>query len=107
MYLPRSRRRTRCGDPDEERWQRAELLVAAVDGDRERLFELHSLFILRLHRASDDFGATEGLRVVESAIAMIMQEAVLRARPTEASATVNACTLRFRARPASESARVK
>ena len=70
---------TRYGDPDEDRWRRAELLIAAVDGDRERLFELQSLFILRLHRASDDFGATEGLRVVESAIAMIIAEAVLRA----------------------------
>ena len=69
---------TRYGDPDEERWQRAELLIAAVDGDRERLFELQSLFILRLHQASDDLGATEGLRVVESAVAMIIAEAVLR-----------------------------
>jgi hypothetical protein len=70
---------TRYQDSDEERWKRAELLIAAVDGDRERLFELESLFILRLHQASDDLGATEGLRVVERAIAMIIAEAVLRA----------------------------
>jgi hypothetical protein len=70
---------TRYQDSDEERWRRAELLIAAVDGDRERLFELESLFILRLHKASDDLGATEGLRVVERAIAMINAEAVLRA----------------------------
>jgi hypothetical protein len=70
---------TRYQDPDEERWKRAERLIAAVDGDRERLFELQSLFILRLHQASDDLGATEGLRVVERAIAMIIAEAVIRA----------------------------
>ena len=70
---------TRADDPDAERWRRAQLLLAAIDGDRERLFELQSLFILRLHRASDDFGASEGLRVVESAIAMISAEAALKA----------------------------
>ena len=70
---------TRADDPDAERWRRAQLLLAAIDGDRERLFELQSLFILRLHRASDDFGASEGLRVVESAIAMIIAEAALKA----------------------------
>jgi hypothetical protein len=70
---------TRRDDPEAERRRRAEMLVAALDGDRERLFELQSLFLLRLHRASDDFGATEGLRVVESAIAMITQEGVLSA----------------------------
>jgi hypothetical protein len=70
---------TRRDDPKAERRRRAEMLVAALDGDRERLFELQSLFLLRLHRASDDFGATEGLRVVESAIAMITQEGVLSA----------------------------
>src|SRR6476660_10018280 len=50
---------TRADDPDAERWRRAQLLLAAIDGDRARLFELQSLFILRLHRASDDFGASE------------------------------------------------
>jgi hypothetical protein len=70
---------TRSGDPDQERWRRAQLLLAAIDGDRERLFELQSLFILRLHRASDDLGASEGLRVVESAIAILIAEAALRA----------------------------
>jgi hypothetical protein len=70
---------TRAGDPESERWRRAQQLLAAIDGDRERLFELQSLFILRLHRASDDLGASEGLRVVESAIAMIIAEAALKA----------------------------
>jgi hypothetical protein len=58
-------------NPEAETRRRAERLVAALDGRRERLFELQSLFMLRLHRASDDFGATEGLRVVDRAIAMI------------------------------------
>lgn len=64
---------TQSDDSRAERRQRAQMLVAALDGDRERLFELRSLFLLRLHRASDDFGATEGLRVVERAIAKITQ----------------------------------
>ncbi|MEP6623480.1 MAG: hypothetical protein ABJC79_03495 [Acidimicrobiia bacterium] len=57
-------------DPGAQLRRRAELLIATLD-DRERLFELQSLFLLRLHRASDDFGASEGLRVVETAIAMV------------------------------------
>jgi hypothetical protein len=68
---------TRFGDPDEERWRRAELLLGAVDGDREHLFELRSLFMLRLHRSSDDLAATEGLQVVERALAMTDAEPVL------------------------------
>ena len=71
---------TRRDDSGAERRRRAGMLAAALDGDRERLFELRSLFLLRLHRASDDFGATEGLRVVESAIAMITREGVLSTR---------------------------
>ena len=58
-------------NPAAETRRRAERLVAALDGHREHLFELQSLFLLRLHRASDDFGATEGLRVVDRAIAMM------------------------------------
>jgi hypothetical protein len=50
------------------------MLIAALHGDRERLFELRSLFLLRLHRASDDFGASEGLRVVERALGMTTQD---------------------------------
>jgi hypothetical protein len=57
--------------PDAARRLRAEMLLTALACNRERLFELRSLFILRLHKASDDFGATEALRVVEAAIAMI------------------------------------
>jgi hypothetical protein len=70
---------TRSDDPRAELERRADMLVAALDGDRERLFELRSLFLLRLHRASDDFGASEGLRVVERAAAMISRESVLSA----------------------------
>lgn len=71
---------TQRGDPGAERRRRADMLIAVLGGDRERLFELRSRFQLRLHRASDDFGATEGLRVVESAIAAITHEDVLSAR---------------------------
>jgi hypothetical protein len=70
---------TQRDDSGAER-RRAEELVSALDGDRERLFELQSLFILRLHRASNDFGASEGLRVVESAIAIVTQEPVVAAQ---------------------------
>jgi hypothetical protein len=74
----------RGADPDALVRQRAEKLIAEID-DRERLFELRSLFILRLHRRSDDFGASEGLRVVERAIAMITPPRGLGARqPTPA-----------------------
>lgn len=62
---------TRGRDVQGETQRRAERLIAGVDGDRESLFELRSLFILRLHASSDDFGATEGLRVVERAIALL------------------------------------
>lgn len=71
---------TRRDDSGAERRRRAQVLVAALDGDRERLFELQALFQLRLHRASDDFGATEGLRVVESAMAMLTRERAHAAR---------------------------
>jgi hypothetical protein len=70
---------TQRGEPAAELRRRTELLVAALNGDRERLFELRSLLLLRLHRASDDFGATEGLRVVERALAMT-REGVLSAQ---------------------------
>ena len=59
---------TRSGDPDQD--FKVLLVLAAL---------LRSLLMLRLHRASDDFGATEGLRVVESAIAIVIAEAALKA----------------------------
>jgi hypothetical protein len=58
----------------EELQLRSDMLLASLDWDRERLFELRSLLMLRLHRASDDFGATEGLRVVERSISRISRE---------------------------------
>jgi hypothetical protein len=71
---------TRIEDLPAEVQRRAEMLVAAVDGDRERLFELRSLYLLRLHRASDDFGATEALRVVERVLATGTLEGASSAR---------------------------
>jgi hypothetical protein len=68
-------------DLDMQLRRRAERLVAALGEDRERLFELRSLFALRLHRSSNDFGATEGLRVVERAIAMVTPRAARGAAP--------------------------
>jgi hypothetical protein len=58
-------------DPAVERRRRAEVLAVAADGRREPLQQLRYRFIRRLHRASDDFPASEGLRVVEEALALI------------------------------------
>jgi hypothetical protein len=58
-------------DPAAERRRRAQALVAVADWRREPLELLRSRFIRRLHRASDDFAATEGLRVVEAALSLI------------------------------------
>ena len=48
--------------------RRAQLLVQATDGDRQQLEALRGEYLRRLHLASDDFEATEGLRVVEPAL---------------------------------------
>jgi hypothetical protein len=45
--------------------------VAVVGGDRDLLERVRSELLQRLHRASDDFGATAGLRVVEPALWLI------------------------------------
>ena len=58
-------------DPAAERRRRVEALVAVTDGRREPLEQLRSHFTRRLHRASDEFAATEGLRVVEAALSSI------------------------------------
>ena len=58
------------GDSAAERRRRAEAL-ASLAGGRVPLEELRSGFIYRLHRASDDFAATEGLRAVEAALSLI------------------------------------
>ncbi|MGH9250295.1 MAG: hypothetical protein ACRD0W_12345 [Acidimicrobiales bacterium] len=58
-------------NPVAQRRRHAEVLVALVGGCRERVEELRLRYLRRLHRASDDFGATEGLRVVEAALSLI------------------------------------
>lgn len=58
-------------DPAAARRGQAEALVVALDRSRDLLEELRSWYLRRLHSASDDFGATEGLRVVEAALVMI------------------------------------
>jgi hypothetical protein len=47
------------------------MLVGIVGSRREPLEELRLGYLRRLHRASDDFEATEGLRVVEAALSLI------------------------------------
>jgi hypothetical protein len=54
-------------DPAAQRSRKAEALAAMASG-RAPLEALRAVFISRLHRASDDFEATEGLRVVEAAL---------------------------------------
>ena len=58
-------------DHGAERRRSAERLLAITGGRREPLEQLRSRFWERLHRASDDFDATEGLRVTETALALI------------------------------------
>jgi hypothetical protein len=53
-----------------QRCRKVEALVA-MDNGRAPLEALRAVFISRLHRASDDFEATEGLRVVEAALSLI------------------------------------
>ena len=70
-FFARTQTPPRGEDPAAERRRRAEALVAVADGRREPLEQLRSHFIRRLHRASDDFAATERLRVVEAALSSI------------------------------------
>jgi hypothetical protein len=58
-------------DPAAERRRRIDALVRAAGGRREVLEELRSDLQQRLHTASDDFEATEGLRLVEAALARV------------------------------------
>lgn len=55
-------------DPAAGRRRRAEQLVTVISGDRDVLEGVRSAFLRRLDRASDDFGATAGLRAVEAAL---------------------------------------
>jgi hypothetical protein len=57
--------------PAAERQRRAERLSAVVGCDRDHLERVRSTFLRRLYQASDDFGATAGLRVVEAALCLI------------------------------------
>ena len=57
--------------------RRAEALAATPGGDRESLESLRAEFLARLHRASDDFEATDGLRAVEAALSLIPRPAGL------------------------------
>lgn len=58
-------------DAGAERRRRAAELVSFADGRREPIEHIRLGFLRRLHRASDDFAATEGLRVVEAALSLI------------------------------------
>jgi hypothetical protein len=58
-------------EPAADRRRRAEGLVAIAHGRRELLEQLRSRFSGRLHQTSDDFEATEALRVVEAALSQI------------------------------------
>lgn len=58
-------------DPVAARRLEAEELVSMAGGRRKLLERLRSRFLRRLHRTSDDFAATEGLRVVEAALSLM------------------------------------
>jgi hypothetical protein len=51
----------------------AEELVARAGSDRAQLEEVRSRYLDLLPRASDDFDATEGLRIVERALGLMPQ----------------------------------
>jgi hypothetical protein len=58
-------------DPVAERRRQAEQLVAAAGDQRQALEAVQAGFLRRLHQASDDFKATEGLRVVDLALSLM------------------------------------
>jgi hypothetical protein len=60
----------RFDDIDAARKSQTDALVDLAEIDRSELEALRSSYLDRLHRASDDFAATEGLRVVERALAL-------------------------------------
>jgi hypothetical protein len=64
--------------PDDDpaaRLHQADELVNLADGRREPLERLRSDYLRLLHVASDDFAATEALRVVEAALRLIPRPA--------------------------------
>ena len=60
-----------------DRHARAKALVAMARSQREPIDELRTRFARRLDRATDDYGAIEGLRVVEAALPLIPRPAGL------------------------------
>jgi hypothetical protein len=62
---------THDGDPGAVRHRRAQDLIELTGCQREPLERLRSGYQQRLHRASDDFDATDGLRVVELALTLV------------------------------------
>jgi hypothetical protein len=61
----------RSGDATAARRRSADVLVGIARGRRDLLEELRLGYLRRLHRASDDYEATQGLRVVEAALSLI------------------------------------
>jgi hypothetical protein len=55
----------------DERAHRARILAALAGGRRRLLQQMRADYLKRLHRRSDDLGATEGLRVVEDALRLL------------------------------------
>jgi hypothetical protein len=74
----------RGDDPDATRRALALAVAAASAGSRDVVEELRSCFIRRLHRASDDFAASAGLRVTEAALGMIPRSVEIPDAPSRA-----------------------
>jgi hypothetical protein len=73
-FLVRMRASPPAGDPALDRHRRVQALLHHVDGRREPLEDLSRRYQQRLHAASDDLEATEGLRVVEAALARVPRQ---------------------------------
>jgi hypothetical protein len=58
-------------DPAAERRRQAKQLTVFAGGERAPIEDLRAGFLRRLHQASDDYAATEGLRTVELALSML------------------------------------
>jgi hypothetical protein len=71
MTADRGRPVLRFDDIDAARTSQSDALVDLAEMDRSQLEALRSSYLDRLHRASDDFAATEGLRVAERALALV------------------------------------
>jgi hypothetical protein len=71
VAIDEGRRAARFDDVDATRRGQAKALVDLTASDRSQLEDLRSRALDRLHRASDDFAATEDLRTVEQALALV------------------------------------